>query len=126
LLGHDCGTVLNPLIVEGQILGGHAHGIGNAIYEEARYSEDGQPQTVSYLDYALPTAIEVPTPELFHVFSPSPLNPLGVKGAGEGGTIPVPGAVANAVEDALRPFGSRICELPLTPERVLMAIYDQN
>lgn len=126
LLGHDCGNVLNPMIVEGQILGGHAHGIGNAIYEEARYSEDGQPQAVSYLDYALPTAIEVPTPELFHVFSPSPLNPLGVKGAGEGGTIPVPGAVANAVEDALRPFGSRICELPLTPERVLRAIYDHD
>lgn len=123
LLGHDCGNVLNPLLVEGQVLGGHAHGIGNAIYEEAKYAEDGQPQAVSYLDYALPSAMEVPTPELFHVISPSPLNPLGVKGAGEGGTIPVPGAIANAVEDALRPFGSRICEIPLTPDRVLMAIY---
>ncbi len=123
ILGHDCGNVLNPLLVEGQILGGHAHGIGNAIYEEAKYTRDGQPQAVSYLDYALPTAMEVPTPELFHVISPSPLNPLGVKGAGEGGTIPLPASVANAVEDALRPFGARICELPLTPQRVLAAIY---
>ena len=123
ILGHDCGNVLNPLLVEGQILGGHAHGIGNAIYEEAKYSRDGQPLAVSYLDYALPTAMEVPTPELFHVISPSPLNPLGVKGSGEGGTIPLPASVANAVEDALRPFGARICELPLTPQRVLAAIY---
>ena len=123
ILGHDCGTVLNPLLVEGQVLGGHAHGIGNAIYEEAKYSKDGQPLTVSYLDYALPTAMEVPTPELFHVVSPSPLNPLGVKGSGEGGTVPLPASVANAVEDALRPFGARIREIPLTPDRVLAAIY---
>lgn len=122
VLGHDCGVVLNPMIVDGQMYGAFAHGIGNALYEEAAYGEDGQPLATSYLDYALPTSMEVPRPELFHVVTPSPLNPLGVKGAGEGGLIPVPGAIANAVEDALRPFGSRITELPLTPARVVAAI----
>ena len=122
ILGHDCGVVLNPMIVDGQMYGAFAHGVGNALYEEAVYSDDGQPLSTSYLDYALPTAIEVPRPELFHVVSPSPLNPLGVKGAGEGGLIPVPGAVANAVEDALRPFWSRITRLPVTPARVIASI----
>lgn len=122
VLGHDCGTVLNPLLVEGQMLGGYAHGIGNALYEEAAYGDDGQPLATSYLDYAVPTAIEVPRPELFHICTPSPLNPLGVKGAGEGGLIPVPAAIANAVEDALRPFAARITELPVTPSRVLAAL----
>ncbi len=122
VLGHDCGVVLNPMIVDGQMYGAFAHGIGNALYEEAAYDEDGQPLATSYLDYPLPTAMEVPRPELFHVVSPSPLNPLGVKGAGEGGLIPVPAAIANAVEDALRPFGGRVNRLPLTPARVLAAI----
>ena len=122
VLGHDCGVVLNPKIVDGQMYGAFAHGVGNAIYEEAAYGDDGQPLSTSYLDYALPTAMEVPRPELFHVVSQSPLNPLGVKGAGEGGLIPVPGAVANAVEDALRPFGARITQLPLTPARVVASI----
>jgi aerobic carbon-monoxide dehydrogenase large subunit len=122
VLGHDCGTVLNPLLVEGQLLGGWAHGLGNALYEEAVYDADGQPLATSYLDYAVPTAIEVLRPELFHVCSPSPLNPLGVKGAGEGGLIPVPAAIANAVEDALRPFAARITVLPVTPSRVLTAL----
>ncbi len=123
VLGHDCGVVLNPMIVDGQMYGAFAHGVGNAIYEEAAYAKDGQPLSTSYLDYALPTAMEVPRPELFHVVSPSPLNPLGVKGAGEGGLIPVPGAVANAVEDALRPFAARVTRLPLTPARVIASLH---
>jgi aerobic carbon-monoxide dehydrogenase large subunit len=123
VIGHDCGTVINPQLVDGQVLGGFAHGIGNAMYEEQFYDADSaQPQSTSYLDYSLPGAVEVPTAELFHVHSPSPLNPLGVKGAGEGGTIPAPAAIANAVEDALRPYGARITELPLTPPRVVGAI----
>lgn len=122
VLGHDCGTVLNPLLVEGQVFGAYAHGIGNALYEDALYGPDAQPLAVSYLDYALPTAMEVDRPELFHIESPSPLNPLGVKGAGEAGVIPVPAAIANAVEDALRPFGARITALPITPSRVLGAL----
>lgn len=122
ILGDDCGRALNPLLVEGQLYGGYAHGIGNALYEETKYSTDGQPLTVSYLDYALPTAIEVPRPELFHIESLTPLNELGVKGVGESGVIPVPAAIANAVEDALRPFGARITEVPITPSRIIGAI----
>ena len=122
VLGHDCGTVLNPLLVDGQVYGGFAHGVGNALYEEMHFDSEGQPLTVSYLDYALPGSLEVIVPELFHQETPSPLNPLGVKGTGESGTIPTPAAIANAVEDALRPFGARINRLPLTPGRVLGAL----
>lgn len=122
VIGHDCGTVINPLLVDGQVLGGFAAGIGNAMYEEQFYDESAQPQTTSYLDFSLPSSMEVPPVTLFHVQSPSPLNPLGAKGAGEGGAIPVPAAIANAVEDALRPFGARINELPVTPPRVVSAI----
>jgi carbon-monoxide dehydrogenase large subunit len=118
----DCGTVINPLLVDGQVLGGFAAGIGNAMYEEQFYDEAAQPQTTSYLDFSLPSSMEVPPVELFHMQSPSPLNPLGVKGAGEGGTIPAPAAIANATEDALRSFGARINEMPVTPPRVAAAI----
>jgi carbon-monoxide dehydrogenase large subunit len=122
VIGHDCGTVINPLLVDGQVLGGFAAGIGNAMYEEQFYDEAAQPQTTSYLDFSLPSSMEVPPVELFHMQSPSPLNPLGVKGAGEGGTIPAPAAIANATEDALRSFGARINEMPVTPPRVAAAI----
>jgi aerobic carbon-monoxide dehydrogenase large subunit len=122
VIGHDCGNVINPMLVDGQVLGGFAHGIGNALYEEPHYDEAGQPQTTSYLDYALPSSVEVPPVELVHLYTPSPLNPLGVKGAGEGGTIPVPATIANAVEDALRPFGARITNLPLTPAKIFAAL----
>lgn len=122
VLGDDCGRPLNPLLVEGQLYGGYSLGVGNALYEEIHYGPDGQPLTISYLDYPLPTAIEVPRPELFHVETLSPLNELGVKGVGESGVIPVPAAIANAVEDALRPFGARITQTPVTPSRVLAAI----
>jgi aerobic carbon-monoxide dehydrogenase large subunit len=122
VIGHDCGSVINPLLVDGQVLGGFAHGIGNALYEESFYDEAGQPLSTSYLDYSLPSAIEVPPATLHHVHSPSPLNPLGVKGAGEGGTIPPPAALANAIEDALRPFGARITSVPITPPRIVAAL----
>jgi carbon-monoxide dehydrogenase large subunit len=92
------------------------------MYEEQFYDDAAQPQTTSYLDFALPSAVEVPPVELVHVHSPSPLNPLGAKGAGEGGTIPAPAAIANAVEDALRPFGARITDLPVTPPKIVAAI----
>jgi carbon-monoxide dehydrogenase large subunit len=118
VVGHDCGNVINPLIVEGQILGGVAHGLSNALYEEAFYDEQGQNLAASFLDYPLPSAREMPRIELFHLTTPSPINPLGVKGAGEAGTLPVPAAVANAVEDALRPFGARVNRMPLNPARI--------
>ncbi|MAO56059.1 MAG: dehydrogenase [Rhodospirillaceae bacterium] len=115
---HDCGRMVNPLLVEGQIQGGLAHGIGNAFLEKMRYDDDANPVTTTLADYLLPDADNVPTAEIYHVESPAPHNPLGVKGAGEGGTIPAAAAVVSAVEDALRPFGIQIDEAPILPERI--------
>jgi carbon-monoxide dehydrogenase large subunit len=114
----DCGTVINPMIVEGQVHGGIAHGIGNALLEEVVYDDAGQLMTGTLMEYALPRAADVPPFEVHHVVTPSPLNPLGVKGAGEGGTLPAPAAIANAVADALRPLGVEVTEMPLTCERL--------
>jgi carbon-monoxide dehydrogenase large subunit len=114
----DCGTMINPMVVEGQIHGGIAHGIGNALLEEIVYDGAGQLVTGTLMDYALPRATDVPRLEVHHVVTPSPLNPLGVKGAGEGGTLPAPAAIANAVADALRPLGVEVTEMPLTRERL--------
>jgi aerobic carbon-monoxide dehydrogenase large subunit len=114
----DCGTMINPMVVEGQIHGGIAHGIGNALLEEVVYDSTGQLATGTLMDYALPRAADVPRFEVHHVVTPSPLNPLGVKGAGEGGTLPAPAAIANAVADALRPLGIEVTEMPLTRERL--------
>jgi aerobic carbon-monoxide dehydrogenase large subunit len=111
----DCGTMINPMVVAGQVHGGVAHGVGNALLEEVIYDADGQLVTGTLMDYALPRASDVPPLEVHHVVTPSPLNPLGVKGAGEGGTLPAPAAIANAVADAL---GIDITEMPLTRERL--------
>jgi carbon-monoxide dehydrogenase large subunit len=116
---HDCGRVLNSTIVDGQVLGGVVHGIGAALFEWMRYDDSGQPLTTTYADYLLPTVDVVP-PQIAikHMQSPSPLNPLGVKGAGEGGTIGAPAAIASAVEDALRQFDVRVRELPIAPSKL--------
>jgi carbon-monoxide dehydrogenase large subunit len=119
---HDCGRVINPMVVEGQIHGGVAQGIGGALLEELVYDESGQLLTASLMDYLVPTAPEIPPFALGHQESPSPRNPLGVKGLGEGGTISPPAAIGNAVEDALRPLGVEVTETPLPPERVLALI----
>jgi carbon-monoxide dehydrogenase large subunit len=119
---HDTGTLLNPLVVEGQIHGGMAQGIGMALYEELRYDEDAQPLFGTFMDYLLPTALEVPRPRLDHQVTPSPVVPGGMKGVGEAGAIGAPAAVASAIEDALRPFGATITRLPVTPESVLALI----
>jgi carbon-monoxide dehydrogenase large subunit len=115
---HDCGRLINPLIVEGQIHGGVAQGIGGAYWEKLAYDAQGQPLATTFMDYLLPTAVEVPPLEVGHEETPTPLNPLGVKGAGEAGVIPVGAAIAQAVEDALRPFDIHITEMPLSPNRV--------
>ena len=117
---HDCGTVLNPLILAGQVQGGVAQGIGNAFYEKLRWSEDGQLMNASLAEYLLPTATDVPRMEVHHTVTPSPLNPLGTKGAGEGGAIPVGALFAQAVEDALDlpARGIEITEIPLSPLRL--------
>ena len=99
--------------------GGVAHGIGNALFEYMKYDADAQPLTTTFQDYLLPAAPDVPGATVEHVETPNPLNPLGVKGVGEGGTIPAPAAVIGAVEDALSPFGVRFAQMPLTPDRIV-------
>jgi len=115
----DCGTIINPTVVDGQIQGGVAQGIGTALYEHALYDENGQFLTGTLMDYLIPTAIDVPQVEIGHIESPSPHTPHGIKGVGEGGAIAPPAAIANAVADALAPFEVRVDAIPLTPERVL-------
>ena len=115
---HDCGTLLNPLVVEGQVMGGVVAGIGTGLFEEVRFSEDGQLLTSTLMDYLLPGAAEMPDMTIAHLETPSPLNPLGAKGAGEGGTIPAPAAIVAAVEDALRGFQVEITQIPITPARI--------
>ncbi len=122
-VAHDSGPAVNPLFVEGQVRGGVAQGIGGALYEEFVYDELGQLLTGTFMDYLLPSCGEVPAIKQVHLETPSPLNPLGLKGIGEGGAIAPPVAVANAVADALRPLGRiEISETPVTPERVLTLI----
>src|SRR5439155_887426 len=115
---HDCGKLINPMIVEGQIQGGVAHGIGNAFYEQLVYDDTGQLQNASFMDYLLPTATDVPRVEIAHRETPSPLNPIGLKGVGEAGCIPTGAAFAQAVEDALADFGVEITEIPLSPDKL--------
>jgi len=116
---HDCGTVINPMVVEGQIVGGVIHGIGNAFFERMLYDEGAQPQSTNFGEYLLPLATDSLNVEVLHMETPSPLNPLGLKGAGEGGTIAAIAALLSAVENALEPFGVRIAEAPITPHRIV-------
>jgi carbon-monoxide dehydrogenase large subunit len=125
-VAHDSGTIINPLIVDGQIQGGVAHGIGNALLEWMRYDENAQPLTITFADYLIPMATDVPNCKIAHIESPTPLNPLGVKGAGEGGTIPAAAAIIAAVEDALSEFGVHFAETPLMPERIVAALRAVN
>src|ERR1700728_1043050 len=121
-VAHDSGRVINPLIVDGQVQGGVAHGIGNALLEWMQYDENAQPLTTSFADYMLPMATDVPTCAIAHVETINPMNPLGVKGAGEGGTIPAAAAIISAIEDALSSFDVHFAETPLTPERIVEAL----
>jgi carbon-monoxide dehydrogenase large subunit len=118
----DCGRVLHHTLAEGQIHGGLAQGIGQALYEEARYDDNGQPLSGTLLDYALPTAQQLPTFTTGLLETPSPLNPLGAKGVGEAGTIGAPPAIVNAALDALAPLGVKSLDMPLTAARVWSAI----
>jgi carbon-monoxide dehydrogenase large subunit/6-hydroxypseudooxynicotine dehydrogenase subunit gamma len=123
-IAYDVGRAVNPMLVEGQLVGGAAQGIGGALLEDFVYDETGQPLAASFADYLMPTAMEMPPVEMLVTEdAPSPLNPLGVKGAGEGGITAVGAAIAGAVDDALgRPGAAVIDRLPLTPSRVLAAI----
>lgn len=119
---HDCGTIVNPMIVEGQIVGGVAQGIGTALLEEMPFDDYGQPLASTFMDYVLPGPTEVPDVRVEHLVNPSPYTQYGIKGMGEGGAIGAPAAIANAVNDALRPLGAVINETPMTPRRILSAI----
>jgi len=123
---HDCGKVINPIILEGQIHGGVAHGIGNSYYEQLVYDSNGQLLNASFMDYLIPTATDVPNIESDHIETPSPLNPLGIKGAGEAGAIPVGPLFVQAVEDALSDYGIEICEIPLSPNRLFELIQESS
>ena len=122
----DCGNQINPMIVEGQVHGGIAFGIGQALWEDATYDEGGQMVASTLLDYAVPRAHQLPSFELDHTVTPCPHNPLGVKGIGEAGTIASPVAIVNAVTDALAPYGISHLDMPLTPEKIWRAIQEAD
>ena len=121
-VAHDCGVVVNPMLVEGQIVGGTVQGIGGALFEKMTFDATGQPLTTTLAEYLLPTAADVPRFALAHQHSPSPLNPFGVKGVGEGGPIAPPAAIANAIADALRPLRIEFNETPIAPHEVVEAV----
>ncbi len=120
---HDCGTVINPLILDGQIHGGVAQGIGNAFYEQLHFDENGQLLNASFMDYLLPTSLDVPNIEIGHHVTPSPLNPLGIKGAGEAGAIPTAAVFVQAVENALGADCPELLEIPLSPNRLFELVH---
>jgi CO/xanthine dehydrogenase Mo-binding subunit len=118
-LVHDCGTVINPLILEGQVQGGISLGIGNSFYEQMAYDENGQLLNASLMDYLIPMALDMPPKmELGHVESPSPLNPLGIKGVGEAGAIPTPACFVQALESAFPEYDLEIMAAPLSPSKL--------
>jgi carbon-monoxide dehydrogenase large subunit len=121
-IAHDAGRLINPMIVEGQIQGGVALGLGSALLEEIVYDEAGQLLTGTYMDYLLPTATDVPAMAIDHLETPAATNPLGLRGVGESGTLPVPAVIASAVEDALSARALRVTRLPLTPARLAVLL----
>ena len=123
---HDCGTIVNPMIVEGQIVGGVAQGIGTALLEEVPFDGNGQPLASTFMDYIVPGPVEVPDVRVDHLVHPSPYTRYGIKGMGEGGAIGAPAAVLNGINDALRPLGVSVNETPMTPARLLAAIVAQR
>ncbi|MDE0058491.1 MAG: molybdopterin-dependent oxidoreductase, partial [Defluviicoccus sp.] len=116
---HDCGNMINPMIVEGQVMGGIGQGIGGAFYERCAFDENGTPLAANFMDFLMPYATEVPDAEILHMETPSPLNPLGIKGVGEAGTIPVSQVIASAMEDAFAPLGiAPVRESPMSPDMI--------
>jgi carbon-monoxide dehydrogenase large subunit len=125
VVAHDCGKVINPVIVEGQVHGGVAQGVGGALFEEMAYDGEGQLLTGTLMDYLVPTSMDLPAIDTVHLEFPSPRNPLQMKGVGEGGAISPPAAIANAIDDALAPFKVRITATPASPS-VVLALIDET
>ncbi|HIP10118.1 MAG TPA: xanthine dehydrogenase family protein molybdopterin-binding subunit [Rhodospirillales bacterium] len=126
VITEDAGTRVNPMIVDGQLYGGAAQGIGTALFEEMPYDSQGQPLASTLADYLLPGATDIPNIRLLHMETPSPYTNFGQKGVGEGGAIGPAGAIANAINDALAPLGVEICQIPVTPRRIIEAIEEQR
>ena len=125
IVSEDCGPMINPSVVEGQIAGGVVQGIGGALFENLAYDDDGNPLATSFMDYLVPSAAEVPSLEFGHIETPS-AGPGGYKGVGEGGAIGAPPAVVNAVADALSPFGVKVTRLPVSPSRIAALLESSN
>ena len=124
---HDCGNMINPTLVEGQVMGGVAQGMGGAFFERVEFDSEGNPRNANFMDFLVPYATEVPQIELHHIETPSPLNPLGVKGVGEAGTIPVAPVIASAIEDALKPLGiKKLHNVPLSPNSIYEALIESG
>jgi aerobic carbon-monoxide dehydrogenase large subunit len=122
VVAEDCGVMINPAIVEGQVRGGVAQGIAAALYEELVYTDDGQLQTASLMDYLVPTAAEIPPVEIHHLETPSAFSETGAKGMGEGGTMGAPACIATAVADAVAHLGIEIDRIPIRPDHLLAAL----
>jgi aerobic carbon-monoxide dehydrogenase large subunit len=122
VVAEDAGVLVNPMIVDGQIIGGTAQGVGSALFEEMPFDRQGQPLAATLADYLLPGSTDVPNIRILHMETPSPYTEFGQKGVGEGGAIGPAAAIANAVNDALRPLGAELCEIPITPPRILAAM----
>ncbi len=125
IVSEDCGPMINPAVVEGQIAGGVAQGIGGALYEHLAYDDEGNPLATTFADYLVPSTVEIPPIECGHIETPSP-GPGGIKGVGEGGAIGAPPAVVNAVADALSPFGVTVTRLPLSPARIIGLLKERS
>ncbi|MEQ8739174.1 MAG: xanthine dehydrogenase family protein molybdopterin-binding subunit, partial [Hoeflea sp.] len=122
----DFGNLANPLIVDGQVIGGVSLGIGNTFFEKVVYDDEGQILTGTFMDYLMATSMDVPRVEIDHLATPSPLNPLGMKGAGQGGTIPVPAVISAAVENALEPFGIRLTSVPFSESDLFLLLRERS
>jgi aerobic carbon-monoxide dehydrogenase large subunit len=119
---HDAGRIINPAIAEGQMIGSSIQAFGGTMFEQDVYDDEGRVLTRTLSDYQVPNLLSVPEIEVFHIETPSPITPLGTKGLGEGGHIGIGAVLLSAVEDALRPFGAKVMDTPLTPDRVLALI----
>jgi len=125
VIAHDCGVMVNPLVIDGQVAGGAAHGIGFAMFEKMIWDDQAQPQSTNLAEYLIPSSTEVPNVKIEHVVVPSSQNPLGVKGVGESGLVPVPAAIASAVDDAFAQDDRRITDIPIAPTDILARMQDQ-